>query len=200
MSLWTPGGPKHCGEEMLTLLYCHQSHRFASSDASERLHHPAKHHAHPVPATVAASSPVHPAQQRSDCERLALPLLIGRELAMGWAPRRWFNLLHPRLPRPPESSHFIGRFSVTPAPYPLFFPPFVSIRSHTTHTYTVIYKGMHTLPAQLPGEALFICFGHLALLLFWDIVPFSPPSLTPFTPGPKITHFTSHWNIQHYNQ
>lgn len=70
-------GSSGCGGETLTLLCCHQSHRFVSLAASEHLR-PLGAHNTGVPFECLASSSVHTTVEWSDCERLALPILIGQ--------------------------------------------------------------------------------------------------------------------------
>lgn len=150
MSLWIPGGPNTV--ERRCSLYC-----AAISHISLCPWLPRSISIPPVLTTV-------------ECHLRALPsalstLQCGVEqlwkthtatlnrtgLAMGWALRHQFNLLYPRLPRPPERRHFIdSKHHLRHLFVTLSLPFFLSLYSFT-HTHTTCItrhwqRYAHTLP------------------------------------------------------
>lgn len=183
---------------MLTLLCCHQSHQFVSLAALQHLHPLPSSHNSGVPSESLASRPVHTAVEWSDCERLALPLLIGQ----GW-PRdepRDTSLIYYTHASPGHQREGTSSTSSTTSDASFSLPSLFS-RS-LTHS-TPIRKDMHAHICSLLG-CLVRCYS--SVLGTWIsccsqvLFPSSLLLSTPFTPGPKITHFTSYCYIQHYNQ
>lgn len=184
---------------MLTLLCCHQSHRFVSLAASEHLHPPSTHNSG-VPSESLASSPVHTAVEWSDCERLALPLLIGQ--GQPWDEPRDTSLIYythasPGHQREGTSSTPSTTSAASLSLSLLFFCLCTHSLTHMhnqrrAHTHCTLLGCSVRCYSSVFGTWISCC----SLVLFPSFLLLSTSS----TPGPKITHFTSHWNIQHYNQ
>lgn len=185
---------------MLTLLCCHQSHRFVSLAASEHLH-PLTARNTGVPFECLASSSVHAEVEWSDYERLALPLLIGQ--GQPWDEPQDSTSIYYTHASPSHQRECTSLISSTTSAISLllsviiffsFFPCILFINSQHMHTQTEEHM-LH--PAWLLGEVLFVLC----------LTPESPAVLgycfllsNLCHTGTKITHFTSHRNIQHFNQ
>lgn len=186
MSLWIPRGPntveRRCSLYCATISHITSCPWLPPSIFSSLFVPSALNRG--VPCESLANSPVHTAEERGDCKRLTLPLVIGQ--GSPWEEPQDSSLIcytHTSS-RPPERRHSTNSKHHLTSLSPLFI---LLIHSYKPHVQPHIHKGIyaHIAPCSVTWRGV---IPHLGLLMFWAIVSLL---LTPFTLGPKITLFTS---------